>query len=215
MKNTENSISGDVGNDEFLEIILSKESDADVRNKMYNTTYTALEDDDINIDTDLIDECVKTVAIIDGIEPISEAKIQQMRENVDKMYEQEVQTNKKIKFSIKFLGKIAAILLLVFTITNFAVNANRYNIFKAISDWSNETFYLNIKGNEQEPENEKEDGSKSINSNIYYNIDEALEGIFPKPIIPSEIPDGFDLEYIERINLSEKNSYYFKLYKWR
>ncbi|MBU5439409.1 DUF4367 domain-containing protein [Tissierella sp. MSJ-40] len=200
MKNTENSISGDVGNDEFLEIILSKESDADVREKIYNITYTALKDDDINIDTDLIDECVKTVAIIDGIEPISEAKVQQMREKVDKMYEQEVQANKKTKFSIKFFGKIAAILLLVFIITSFAVNANRYNIFKIISDWSNETFYLNIKGSDQKSENE----SKSLNNNIYCNIDEAIEGIVSEPIIPSKIPDGFDLEYIERINLSEK-----------
>ena len=127
-----------MGNDEFLKIISSEESDDNIKNRMYCITYKALEIDAINVDTDLIDECIKTVAMIDDIETVSDKKILEMRKNVDQRYKQWEKSKKKSRFSGKTFSQIAACMFFIFTITGFIANANGYNIFKIISEWSSE-----------------------------------------------------------------------------
>ncbi|SHI15310.1 DUF4367 domain-containing protein [Sporanaerobacter acetigenes] len=193
-----------MGNDEFLKIISSEESDDNIKNRMYCITYKALEIDAINVDTDLIDECIKTVAMIDDIETVSDKKILEMRKNVDQRYKQWEKSKKKSRFSGKTFSQIAACMFFIFTITGFIANANGYNIFKIISEWSSEAFYLTIEGEEKSEEKNKTNVNGLAESNIYDSIDEALKDIVPEPKIPLWIPDNFIFEYAEKTNLPKK-----------
>lgn len=49
-------------------ILLEKENDVAVKDKMYRILYKASLADEVNMDTYLIDECVKTIGLLDGDE---------------------------------------------------------------------------------------------------------------------------------------------------
>ena len=68
-------------------ILAEKESDAVVRDKMYGILFEVSLADDTIMDTDLIDECVKTIALIEGHEEhLSPEAIKTMRLKVDQKY---------------------------------------------------------------------------------------------------------------------------------
>lgn len=73
---------------EIIKRILSeKESDALVKDKLYRILYEASSTDDVNMDTDLIDECVKTIDLIEGTEEHNfEEKMKNMRNNTEQKY---------------------------------------------------------------------------------------------------------------------------------
>lgn len=75
---------------EILKKILSeKESDAVVKDKMYKILHEASSADDISMDTDLIDECIKTINLIEGNEePLSKERVKAMRQNIDRRYKE-------------------------------------------------------------------------------------------------------------------------------
>ena len=192
-------------NDEFLKIISAKENKDAIRDKMYRSIYEELEKGDIDIDTDLIDECIETVKLIDDIDDIPDEKIQEMKRKTEQRYKQLESKRKRQRLSIKIFGKIAVSFVILLLITGVVANANGYNIIKIIADWGNETFHFHVKGKEGTvEENTKVNPNGLIDSEIYYNIDEAIEDITPRPILPSAIPAGYTLEYVERIDLGKK-----------
>jgi len=195
-------------NDEFLKIISAKENKDAIRDKMYRNTYEELEKDDIDIDTALVDECIETVKLIDDIEDIPEKKIQEMNRRTEQRYKQLESKIKKKRLFMKNFRKIAASFVILLLITGVVASANGYNILKTITKWGNEIFYFNVKGDVRGRENGKDNNSANLNglvdSKIYYNIDDAIKDIAPKPILPSYIPVGYTLEYIERTDLDKK-----------
>lgn len=195
-------------NDEFLKIISEKENKDAIRDKMYRNTYEELEKDDIDIDTALVDECIETVKLIDDIEDIPEKKIQEMNRRTEQRYKQLESKIKKKRLFMKNFRKIAASFVILLLITGVIASANGYNILKTIGKWGNEIFYFNVKGDVRGRENGKDNNSANLNglvdSKIYYNIDDAIKDIAPKPILPSYIPVGYTLEYIERTDLDKK-----------
>lgn len=67
-------------------ILLEKESDAIAKDKLYRILYEASQTDDINMDSDLINECVKTIDLIEcNEEHLPEEKIRIMQRNVDQI----------------------------------------------------------------------------------------------------------------------------------
>ena len=195
-------------NDEFLKIISAKENKDAIRDKMYRNTYEELEKDDIDIDTALVDECIETVKLIDDIDDIPEKKIQEMNRRTEQRYKQLESKIKKKRLFMKNFRKIAASFVILLLITGVVASANGYNILKTIGKWGNEIFYFNVKGDVRGRENGKDNNSANLNglvdSKIYYNIDDAIKDIAPKPILPSYIPVGYTLEYIERTDLDKK-----------
>jgi hypothetical protein len=195
-------------NDEFLKIISAKENKDAIRDKMYRNTYEELEKDDIDIDTALVDEYIETVKLIDDIEDIPEKKIQEMNRRTEQRYKQLESKIKKKRLFMKNFRKIAASFVILLLITGVVASANGYNILKTITKWGNEIFYFNVKGDVRGRENGKDNNSANLNglvdSKIYYNIDDAIKDIAPKPILPSYIPVGYTLEYIERTDLDKK-----------
>ncbi len=74
-------------------ILSEKENDIAVKDKMYRILYEALLADEVNMDTDLIDECVKTIGLLDGDEQhIPKEKIQAMKKNIDHKYKSWLKT---------------------------------------------------------------------------------------------------------------------------
>lgn len=84
---------------EMIKTILSeKESDAIVKDKLYRILYEASSADAVSMDTDLIAECVKTLDLIEGkAEELSEEKVQAMRLNIDRRYEDWRLSQRKIQ----------------------------------------------------------------------------------------------------------------------
>lgn len=74
-------------------ILWEKENDVAVKDKMDRILYEASLADEVNMDTDLIDECVKTIGLLEGDEQhLPEEKIQAMKKNIDRKYKDWLKT---------------------------------------------------------------------------------------------------------------------------
>jgi len=70
--------------DIIKEILLEKESTIAAIDKMYRVLEEASLADDISMDTDLINECVKTLNLLEGNEDhLSDEKIKAMKKNIE------------------------------------------------------------------------------------------------------------------------------------
>lgn len=188
-------------NQDFKEILSPKEDDIAIKDKMYRLTYEALEGDTVNVDIDLIDECVKTIALLDEREMVSEEKIEVMRKKVDEKYLQWNKKEKKRFLNTKILTRVAACLIIIFMTSNVIANVFGYNILKLVMQWSEETFHLG--GNTEDVEGSHNNIEQGIIAGeIYNNMDEALKKVEDKPMIPKKIPKGFSFEYAEKISVS-------------
>lgn len=87
MEKTRNSLDT-ISDKEIIRKILSeKGSDVLEKEKLYRILYEASAVDKISMDTDLIDECIKAINLIEGKEEhLSEEKMKTMRQNVDQAY---------------------------------------------------------------------------------------------------------------------------------
>lgn len=103
--------SGDI---EIIKKILSeKESDTLAKNKLYKILYEASSVEDISMDTDLIDECVKTLDFMEGNEKhLSKEKMKALRQNIDQKYNDWQKAQRK-SGSKKLFAQIVACFVLI------------------------------------------------------------------------------------------------------
>lgn len=190
-------------NKDIIKKILSEtESDTVVKDKMYRILYEASQTDEADMDTDLINECVKTIGLVEGDEEhLPEEKILAMRQNVDRKYKDWQKAQRKHQIRKKFAQVAACLVLTIFT-SSVVANAFGFNLIQMIVQWGEDTFNLSTQNQSDIQDNNGSKGSDSINNaanNVAFDsINKALEGIDPKPNLPGWIPDGFTFMYSER-----------------
>ena len=176
----------------IADILAEEERDVDVVNKMYGILYEASLADEVTMDTDLIDECVKAIDLIEGREEhLDHEKIMALRYKVDRQYEewQKVQRRHSLK---KLFVHSAAGLILFFFMSSAVANALGYNPIELIVDWSKDTFHLSSPNNYNE-----QDYNNLAERKIHTSIDDALQGLAVTPLLPGWLPDGFVFAYAE------------------
>lgn len=182
------------------EILSEKESDSALKDKMYRIIHEASFADEENMDTDLINECIETISLIDGDkEQISDEKIKAMRHNIDAQYNKWQQGELKGRFSVKKAAFIAATFIFVFTVSFSIANAFRYNIIQMLVHWGGETFNLSI-SSQPKYQDDNESKTEIINNNeVFESPEEAIKGIHPVPMLPVWVPEGFTFKYAEKV----------------
>ena len=187
--------------DIIKKILLEKESDIAVKDKMYRILYEASQTDEVNMDTNLIDECVKTIGLIEGDEQhIPIEKMQAMRQNADRKYKdwQKAQRRHQIK---KSFAQIAACLVITLFMFSIVANAFGYNPIQMIVHWGEDTFNLSTQRQSGSKDNNNIKSPDNITSNVTFDsIDKAFIGIDTKPLLPVWVPEGFIFKYAERFN---------------
>ncbi len=179
--------------DIIREILLEKESDNNISDKMHRMIYEASLADDVSMDTDLIDECIETIELIEkDQEHISEEKLKVMRQKVDSSYE-EWQKNENKRFFIRKVVQTAACFILILFVSSITANAFGYNIIHIIAKWGDETFNLH-----SQTQGESEKFKKVTESSAYDSVEKAFKGVEPKPLLPIWLPDGFSFKYAEK-----------------
>lgn len=180
---------------EIIKKILSeKERDADVKDRMYAILYEASLADEATMDTDLIDECIKALDLIEGREEhLDQEKMKAMRQNVGQKYKDwlRVQCKQRLK---KLLAQIAAGLILVFFMSSAVASALGYNLVLTVVDWGKEAFHLSA----QNQPNVQDNDHNIADKKNYGNIEEVLQDIAAKPLLPQWVPDGFAFKYAEK-----------------
>lgn len=181
------------------EILSEKEDDAAVRDKLYRMLYEASLVDEEHMDTDLIDECVKTIGMMEGDEQhIPEEKIQAMQQNIDRRYKEwhKAQHRRRLR---KLSAQIAACLVLVLFATSFVANALGYNLIQMTVRWGKDTFDISIQSQLLEQESSDFEGTGNIaHSEIFNSIEKTFADIESKPSLPEWVPEGFAFKYAER-----------------
>ncbi len=176
----------------ITDILAEGERDADVVNKMYGILYEASLADEVTMDTDLIDECVKAIDLIEGREEnLEQEKIMAMRHKVDLQYKDwlKVQRQRSLK---KLFVQSAAGLILFFFMSSAVANALGYNPIELMVDWGRDTFHLSTFDHSQE-----QYSNNLAEQKIHSSIDDALQGAAVKPLLPGWVPDGFAFTYAE------------------
>ncbi|EHQ90133.1 DUF4367 domain-containing protein [Desulfosporosinus youngiae] len=198
---TNNSYPPDISSDkEIIKKILSeKESDAIVKDKLYRILYEASSADEISMDTDLIDECVKAIDLIEGKEEyLSEEKVQAMRRNVDRRYKNWCASQRKIHTK-KRVAQIAACFIIIFFTSSVAANAFGYNFIQSMVQWGKDTFNLST----QNYSNGQNSNTNIAQRNTYSSVEEVIKGLPLKPLSPKWFPDGFTFKYAEKFARSD------------
>lgn len=176
------------------EILSEKERDADVKDRMYSILYEASSADEETMDTDLIDECVKALDLIEGGEErLDQEKMRAMRHKVDQKYKDWLRAQRKHTLK-KLLAQSAAGLILVFFMSSAVASALGYNLVQTVVDWGKETFHLSA---QNQPDGQNIDHNIADKKN-YGNIDEVLQDMAAKPLLPRWVPDGFAFKYAEK-----------------
>jgi hypothetical protein len=176
------------------EILSEKERDADVKDRMYAILYEASSADEATMDTDLIDECVKALNLIEGREErLDPEKIKSMRHKVDQKYKDWLRAQRKHR-SKKLLGQSVAGLILVFFMSSAVASALGYNLVQTVVDWGKETFHLSA----QNQPNVQDNDHNIADKKNYGNIEEVLHDMAVKPLLPQWVPDGFAFKYAEK-----------------
>ncbi|SFH31492.1 protein of unknown function [Desulfotomaculum arcticum] len=178
----------------FKKILSEKECDANVKDRMYAILYEASSADEATMDTDLIDECVKAIDLIEGhTEHLDPEKMKAMRQKVDQKYENWLKVQRKRRLK-KLLAQSAAGFILVFFMSSAVASALGYNLVQTVVDWGKETFYLSA-----ENESNGLNGNANIaDRKIYGSIDEVLQDMPAKPLLPQWVPGGFVFKYAEK-----------------
>ena len=195
-KRSKEPIPPDTNSDkEIIRKILSeKESDADVKDKMYAILYEASSADEATMDTDLIDECVKTLDLIEGRkEYLDPEKMQAMRHKVDQRYKDLLRAQRKHRLK-KLLAQSAVGLILVFFMSSAVASALGYNLVQTMVDWGKETFHLSA----QNQPNVQNNAQNVFDKKNYSNVEDVLQDVAAKPLLPQWVPDGFAFKYAEK-----------------
>lgn len=185
--------------DIIKEIVSEQEDDVAARNKLYRILYEASLVDEMYMDTDLIDECVKTIGILEDDEQyIPEEKIQAMRQNIDRRYKEwhKAQHRRRLR---KLSAQIAACLVLALFATSFVANALGYNLIQMTVLWGKDTFKVSIHNQAAEQESSDFESTGNIaHSEIFDSVEKAFADIGSRPGLPKWIPERFDFKYAER-----------------
>lgn len=190
--------------DIIREILSEKESDSAAKDKIYRILYESSLADEINMDTDLIKECVETIRLIEGDEEkLSAEKIRAMRQKIDLKYKQWRRAELKRRFSIKSAAVIAASLILIFSVTCTVANAFGYNLIQIAVHWGKETFNISAQRPSSMQEADNQNPGNISKSATYDSIEKAFEDIHPKPLLPGWLPDGFAFKYAEKFTRTE------------
>lgn len=180
-------------------ILLEKESDAIAKDKLYRLLYEASLADDINMDTDLINECVKTIDLIEGNEEyLPEEKIKTMRQNVDRKYRDWQRNNWRSETKKRAVQIAASFVVLLFA-SSVVANAFGLNVLQLVARWGNDTFNFSSQNQEKKIQN-------AADRESFSSIDEVFEDISPKPILPKWMPDGFTFKYAEKFTRSDSTN---------
>lgn len=185
----------DITDIEIIKKILSeKENDAFMKEKLYRVLYEASSADEADMDTDLIDECVKAIDLIEGKEQnLSEEKIKALRQGIDRKYEDWLKSERKIAIR-KRVVQVAACFLIVFFTSSVVANAFGYNLIQSVVHWGQDTFNLS---------SQNQPGEQGATPNIterktYGSMDEVIKDISPETLLPEWVPDGFTFQYSEK-----------------
>lgn len=186
-----------ISDKEIIRMILSeKESDVLVKEKLYRILYEASEVDEVSMDTDLIDECIKAINLIEGKEEyLSEEKMKTMRQNVDQAYK-EWQSSQHKTLVGKRIAQVAAAFILIFFTSSTVASALGYNLFQSVVDWGKDTFNLSTQSQPVE-----EGNSNVAERKTYSDIQEVIKDIPVKPLLPQWVPEGFVFKYGETFKL--------------
>ena len=176
------------------EILAEKERDVNVADKMYGILYEASLADEETMDTDLIDECVKAIDLIEGHEGhLEQERIKAMRQKVDQKYKDWLKIQRKRRLKKVFVQSAAG-LILVFFMSSAVASALGYNLLQIVADWGKDTFHLSAPN-----QSDGQDGNNNVaDRKIYGSIDDALQGVTVKPLLPGWVPDGFAFTYAEK-----------------
>ncbi|MDD2246577.1 MAG: DUF4367 domain-containing protein [Proteiniphilum sp.] len=188
---------------EIIKKILSeKESDTGVKDRMYAILYEASSADEVTMDTDLIDECVKAIDLIEGNEEhLSQEEIQTMRRKVDQRYKDWLNIQRKSRLK-KLFVQSAAGLILVFFLSSAVASAFGYNLIQIVVGWGKETFDLSA----QNQSNVQNDTHNMADKKTYGSIGEVMKDISSKPLLPGWLPDGFAFKYAEKFVRSDNTN---------
>jgi hypothetical protein len=131
------------------------------------------------MDTDLIDECVKAIDLIEGHEGrLDQERIKAMRQKVDQKYKDWLKVQRKRKLK-KLLVQSAAGLILVFFMSSAVASALGYNLIQIVADWGKDTFHLSAPN-----QSNGQDGNNNVaDRKIYGSIDDVLQDVAVKPWI--------------------------------
>ncbi len=183
-------------------ILYEKESDTIVKDKLYRILYEASLADEISMDTDLINECVKAIDLIEGKEEyLSEEKVQDMRQNVDLKYKDWCMSQRKIH-SKKRIAQIAACFVLIFFTSSVVANAFGYNFIQSVVQWGKDTFNLST----QNQSNGHNGNANIVQIKTYSSVEEVMKDLTSKPMLPQWLPDGFTFKYAERFARSNNTN---------
>lgn len=188
----------DSDKDIIRKILSEEESDAQALEKMYKLLQEASAADDSTMDTDLIDECIKTIGMLEGgQEHIPDEKLQKMKQTVKLKYDGSGKSMHKGSVG-KALVRAAACFILVFSLTVVVANALGYNPVRMIIFWKEDTFNISA-GNESSG---GQDGN-AANGLSFERMNDAFEGISHAPMTPGWVPDGFGFKYAEKFARSD------------
>ncbi|BAE84442.1 uncharacterized protein DUF4367 [Desulfitobacterium sp. LBE] len=186
-----------ISDKEIIRKILSeKESDVLEKEKLYRILYEASAVDEVSMDTDLIDECIKAINLIEGKEEyLSEEKMKTMRQNVDQAYK-EWQSSQHKTLVGKRIAQVAAAFILIFFTSSTVASALGYNLFQSVVNWGKDTFNLSTQSQPVE-----EGNSNVAEMKTYSSIQEVIKDIPVKPLLPQWVPEGFVFKYGETFKL--------------
>jgi len=191
-KRSKEPIPPDINSDKEIirKILAEKECDADVKNKMYAILYEASSADGATIDTDLIEECVKALDLIEGREErLDPEKMAAMRREVDQRYKDWLRAQRKHRFK-KLLVQSVAGLILAFFMSSAMASALGYNLVQIVAGWGKETFHLSAQN--------QNNAQNIFDKKNYSNAEEVLQDMTAKPLLPQWVPDGFAFKYAEK-----------------
>lgn len=185
---------------EIIKKILSeKESDTIAKDKLYRILYEASMADDINMDTDLISECVKAIDLIEGNEEhLTKERITGMRQNVNLKYNGWKKTQQR-KNTKKWVAQIAVCIVLFLFTSSAVANAFGLNLLQLVAHWGSDTF--NLSNNNQGKESQNIADRKT-----YSNIDEVFEDLPTIPFLPKWLPNDFIFKYAEKFTRSKNTN---------
>ncbi len=199
MNNSENF--NTKSNSDIIKKILSeKESDEQALEKMYEMLHEASAADDLTMDTDLIDECIKTIEMLEGRQDnIPQEKLQEMKQEMKLKYrDSKEKHHNQIR---KKIIRVAACFILVFSMTVAVADAFGFNPVKMIVSWREDTLNLRtgIKSDNVQDNN-------TPKSSTFVQMKDAFENIKPSPLIPKWVPEGFSFKYAEKFVRSDNTN---------
>lgn len=177
---------------EIIRKILTEEDNSTLaKERLYRLLSETSADDVDDMDTDLIEECVKAIELLEGREEhLSEEKIQAVRESIEQQYQERIKKHRKI-FVQKRTPQVAAAVTFIFLTTSAVANALGYSFFHSIVGWGKDTFNLTTKN--------QTDGTNLNERKTYASLQEVEKNLPAGLLLPTWIPEGFEFKYAEKI----------------